>query len=367
MADDTQQVTDASVDAGQVDQGTDTGTGDDQQRQLSRREMLSEALNASDGEGERTPAQAAAEQRARDESGKFTKGVKAQVGNQQSAQRQTQQQQAAPQRAARPQSWKKEYEEHWGRLDPQLQAYIAEREGQFAEGVSAYKQEWDRVKPILDVIAPFQKFWDQHNVQPHQWIQSLGNAHQALVMGNPQQKVAAIMRLAQSSGIHPQMLVAAMTGQQMPPGTMQDPTIQALARGFGQVRNEVTALRSQQEQQVAARIASEVDAFGKDRPHFNEVRATMGDLIEKGVAQDLQTAYDIALRMPQHDNIRQAIEQERAASEQRTRIQQAQRAKAQAVSPRSATPANAAKNTPQSGSRREQLSSAFDEVAGGRV
>jgi len=35
----------------------------------------------------------------------------------------------------RPSSWKKDYEESWGKLDPTLQDYIAQREADFAKGV----------------------------------------------------------------------------------------------------------------------------------------------------------------------------------------------------------------------------------------
>ena len=43
----------------------------------------------------------------------------------------------------RPSSWKKDYEEHWGQLDPALQDYIGQREADYAKGVSTYKNQWD--------------------------------------------------------------------------------------------------------------------------------------------------------------------------------------------------------------------------------
>ena len=54
----------------------------------------------------------------------------------------------------RPSSWKKDYEESWGKLDPTLQDYIAQRESDFAKGVSTYKSQWDQACLLYTSPSP---------------------------------------------------------------------------------------------------------------------------------------------------------------------------------------------------------------------
>ena len=102
---------------------------------------------------------------------------------------------AAPQvRPKPPSSWKKDYHPDWDALaegkplTPEralaLLNYNLEREGQFASGVSTYKAEVDRLKPLADAIAPFLPALQQHNIDPGQWINNLGRAHECLLQAH---------------------------------------------------------------------------------------------------------------------------------------------------------------------------------------
>ena len=114
----------------------------------------------------------------------------------------------------RPSSWKKDYEESWGKLDPTLQDYIAQRESDFAKGVSTYKAQWDQAQPILSSIEKFAPVLQQNGVDPAQWINSLGTAHQTLVFGNPDQKLQMFAQLANDYGVD---LNGLLGGQQASP------------------------------------------------------------------------------------------------------------------------------------------------------
>ena len=86
--------------------------------------------------------------RPRDESGKFTKTQPdADVKEIEALEAQDEEKPAVK---PRPSSWKKDYEEHWGKLDPQLQDYIQQREADYAKGVSTYKNQWDQAAPIME-------------------------------------------------------------------------------------------------------------------------------------------------------------------------------------------------------------------------
>src|SRR3990167_7085981 len=102
--------------------------------------------------------------------------------------------QAAPSkpRPARPSSWKKEYWEHWDKLDPALAEYLHTRESQYASGVSTYKAEAEAAKPLMEAMQQFIPELKQHNIEPTRWITELGHVHRMLALGTPAQKLQTL-------------------------------------------------------------------------------------------------------------------------------------------------------------------------------
>jgi predicted metal-dependent TIM-barrel fold hydrolase len=86
---------------------------------------------------------------------------------------------------------------------------------------------------------------------------------------------------------------------------------------------------------------NEIQRFSSDadkHPHFEAVREQMAQLLENGLANDLETAYAKAVRL--NDEVWQS-EQNRLlqnATKQATQAQRVAKAKAAAVSPKSVTP-----------------------------
>jgi hypothetical protein len=96
-----------------------------------------------------------------------------------------------PKKIARPSSWKKD---HWEAFDglaatnPALAEYINQREGEYAKGVSTYKSEWEKAKPLLDAIAPYQHDLQRFGLDAGKQFQTYFEIHKALALGNEQQK-----------------------------------------------------------------------------------------------------------------------------------------------------------------------------------
>ena len=106
--------------------------------------------------------------------------------------------------------------------------------------------------------------------------------------------------------------------------------------------------------------------------HFDSVRETMSGLLSAGLAQDLQSAYDAALALPQHSDLRQAMQQQQREEEERKKAAGAaaiaSRARGKVISTKSATPSGAMVNNGAKKDRRAILAEAFDSVIGdGRV
>ena len=308
--------------------------------------------------------------RLRDEKGRFTEGkaepkaeVKAEVKLPAAAPTATQPEVVRP---ARPSSWKKDYWEHWDKLDPAVAAYINQREGEYAKGVSTYKQEWDAAKPLIDAVAPFLPTLEQHGIKADQWITNLGRAHHALAMGDGQTKLQMFAKLAQDYGIPLQALYDQNAAQQYVQQTIQQPRPAPQQADIATlVKQELSAARTQDaiEQFEAAKDGAGNPLY----PHFQTVKSDMALLLDAGKAQDLKSAYSMALRL--HDDLFAAEQEAKSKATEAARLEASRKAvaaaKGSAVSVKSATPASAGA-APRKGIR-GTLEDAFDQHMTGRV
>ena len=258
-------------------------------------------------------------------------------------------------------TWRKEYLPLQEKLDrgesltaeeaKKLAAYNVEREKQYTSGISTYKGEAAQAKQYVDAMQEFLPILQQHNINPSQWIQNLGRAHQTLAMGRPEQKLQMFAKLAQDYGIPLGAITQSQNGQVDPVSLQLMQEIQNLKQGL----TGITSWRQQQEEQLLAReVAKFSDA--SQYPHFEQVRETMIQLLESGVAQDPDEAYRKAVRLD--DSIQPAAPTPQPAQNtQRVAVGKAKAAAGQVKSaaPRSTTnPAMAAKD------RRSALAASFE-------
>ena len=337
--------------------------------QNTLREAYAEAITSQETPVEETPVVEAptvetaaveetAEQkaeRARDESGKFVKQDKSDKPEKprvDTAPAKAPIEAQVTQRPPRPSSWKKDYEKDWETLNPRLAAYIDQREKEYAKGVSTYKQEWDRAKPVLDALTPYQEHMQKFGIRPEQLVQNLAAAHQALAMGSPQEKLQRFAKLAQDYGVDLRALMPRQP-QMGPDGRPIPPSPQAqigaiLQQQIAPIRQELQQFKRAQIAAQQAQISSEIERFKQHEghEHFEELKETMASLLDKGIVQDLESAYSTAIRMPQHDDIWSAMQESKRKADEARRAQEAQRAvqsaKSKAVSLKSSSPGAAA-------------------------
>ena len=309
---------------------------------------------------EETTSQEASESpkssRARDESGKFTKTQP--EADTQEIEAIEQEAEEKPTVKPRPSSWKKDYEEDWGKLDPRIQDYIQQREADYAKGVSTYKNQWDSAAPILESLRQFQPLLQQYGVAPQQWITQLGNAHAQLVTGSPQQKMAIFQQLANDYGVN----LGSLGGYENP-GFDQ---FSQITQELNQIKNQWGSFQAQQEAMEQTQLRSEIDSFKADKPYFEEVRETMAGLLQNGMADDLQSAYDKAVRL--NDDVFQRVSAEQAKNSEAARQEKVAQAKAKVLSPKSTTPtASTTKGGNAASSLRESLLNAFEANSSGLI
>lgn len=272
----------------------------------------------------------------------------------------------------RPTTWKKDYWGDWDALastNPKLAEYINQREGEYAKGVSTYKQEWDNAKPILDAIQPFQAELQQHGIAPERWIQNLGAAHRTLALGQPHDKMSMMQKMLADYQIPAQL---AVQGQD---GTWQLLAAQPQAQRPAEPQfrpQDIQKLVQQELQSVTVnqKLQDFLGQVEEKYPHYETVRDTMVGLLQAGLAQDYTDAYEAALRHPRHAEIFDAMQlQQREADAAKAReVQQAtvKRARSNVVSVASSTPSGTMSATGDK-SLRDQLTENVRAAFGGRV
>lgn len=285
-----------------------------------------------------TPAEKA--DRVRDEAGRFAAKAVAPVAE-------------VPVAKAPPSSWKKDYWDHWGKLDPNIQDYLHQREAEAAKGVSTYKQQYDQAAPFYQAVQPFIPHLQQRGIAPDRWLADLGQVDRILSTGTPEQKGQLIARMAAANGVDLQGLI----------GGQANPQFGHIAQTVNTLQQRIQQFETQQQQAEQTRLQETITSFSADKPHFDAVRGTMGQLLQSGVASDLQTAYDKAIRL--HDDIWQQEQASQASSANR----QAEllKKKAAASSPKSASPTGAQAAGNGKKGLRDTLSEAFDNAVSGRV
>jgi hypothetical protein len=281
---------------------------------------------------------------------------------------------AVAEEVKRPTTWKKEYVEIWDKMEKGEQLnkedfvkfaeYANQREAEYKKGVSAYKAEADNARQLTEAIGPFVPELQKHGIHPVAWIQNLGRAHYTLANGTYEQKLQAFNRLAQDYGIQ-----LNSDSLQMPEQAYVDPYQQQLMQQLQATQQQVQQLSAIREQEENARLMTEIERVSSNKerfPHFDMVREDMAQLLERGIAQDLETAYAKAVRI---NDEAYKLDQDRllkSAGTQASKAQQVAKAKATAVSPKSVTPSGQVAKT-DAKDRRSLLMANLADAEGGRV
>lgn len=219
---------------------------------------------------------------------------------------------------AAPSSWKPDVAAKWAELPAEIKAEVNRREAEYHKGIEQYKpyaqlgQEYERVlTPNMDMIR-------QQGVQPAQALEYLFNAHRTLTYGTPDQKRDAIARIARDCQIDLQGIA---------PAAPVDPQVQQLMQQNQQLQRFQHETVQQQNQFVLNQIQEFAQAPGHE--HFETVKQDMSAMLQSGIAQDLQTAYDKAVWA--RPDLRQSlVEKERTEAEKRA-AETARRSKAKSA------------------------------------
>jgi hypothetical protein len=184
-----------------------------------------------------------------------------------------------------PKSWKREMHDHWGKIDPNAQSYIIEREKQLLDGFQSFR-------PVQDALNPHLDFLRQLNITPHHAVDALLRAHRRLTEGTIEQRRTAYQEL----GKNLQLLEQAAASQD--PAQPIDPNVQVLQQKLSTIEQGLEAERNARIEAIRQENMKLVNAFAADtkaHPYFEEVAEDMQLFIRQGLS--LQEAYDKAVRV----------------------------------------------------------------------
>jgi len=149
------------------------------------------------------------------------------------------------------------------------------------------------------------------------------------------------------------------------PGVPQggvDPLVYQLQNELNNVRGEVMGWKQAQEMQQNQQLLGEINQFSLKAEHFEDARPTMIQLLQSGLAETLEEAYDKAIRLNPDlfEQVSKAQQAEIAGKQAREANKAAKAARAAAVSVRSATPG--VNTAPKGGDRRAILEEQFADL-----
>ena len=310
-----------------------------------RRAMLEQGFEAAE-KGE--PIEAAI---GRDEQGRFASRT---------AERAEPAQEAEPPVWRRPPaSWRKDFHDVWQKADPKMQEYAWQREEQMRAGVEPLLAKAQFADTMQEAIEPYLPTIQGMGLTPEKAVSALMQADYTLRTAPAQQKMQLFAQLAQSYGIN---LGAMGANPQAAPQNSVDPLVWQLQNELNNVRGEVMGWKQQQEMQQNQQLLGEINQFSLKADHFEEVRPTMIQLLQSGMAETLEQAYDKAIRLNPDlfEQVSKAQQAEQAAKQAKEYNRAAKAARAAAVSVRSATPS--ANTAPKAANRRALLEEAFSET-----
>ena len=256
-----------------------------------------------------------------------------------------------------PASWKKDYHEVWQGADDRLKEYAFQREEQMKAGIEPLKSKAQYADQMQEVIAPYMQTITGLGIDAPKAVKALMEADHILRTSQPHEKQQYFARLAQSYGIN--LNDVGGLQQQAP----VDPQFYALQNELNSVRGEVQNWKQQQEQQQNQVLLGEINQFSQKAEHFEEARPVMIQLLQSGVATNLQDAYDKAIRLDQglFETVHQNQQVQADAAKRAGADRAAKAARAAAVSVRGSTPGAATQSKAQD--RRALLAEQFESMS----
>jgi hypothetical protein len=179
-------------------------------------------------------------------------------------------------------------------MPPAIQKWTMDRERQYAKGLQGNANAASFGMTIANAIKPYQWMLEAKGVPPAQLVKEAMQFHAILSSGSPVEKASMLVRAAQHYGIDPRILLEGNGGEGVP---QPHPEVANLKQQLQAMQQYLRGNMQQQVTQEASQAWTAVDRFAQDPqfPHAEQLLNEMADLLERGFAHDLPSAYQKAL------------------------------------------------------------------------
>lgn len=267
-----------------------------------------------------------------------------------------------------PQSWKPAMREKFAGLPPEVQQEVIRRERETAMALQKAAEEAKSSGPLRELMAPYESAIRAQGVEPRQYMQNVLQSAHVIYNGPPEARANALADVIMSAGIPPELLdralVARMQGGQAPQAQQaqqfRDPRLDSLLA-------QVQTAQQAREQQTQTEAAQQMSEFIEKHEFGADVAPQVADILDVWAKQgktsitesDLDRAYTLACQM--NPDVSAAFEQRKAAEAAQKAMASTSRSRLAASSVRSQPTAAPAA---QPAGRRAVLEAKFDELDG---
>jgi len=232
-----------------------------------------------------------------------------------------------------PAHWSNDFKDSFNALPPEAREVFLQRykdmEGDYTRKTQEVADIRRRASALDEVMQPFRDEFARAGLDDIGAVRQLLGAHKFL-RESPGQ---AIAWLAQNYGVSTDALGATEQADD----DFADPQVKQLRDQVSQLQGYLQNQAQQQQQAAVADTQLQIDNFAQAtredgslaHPHFDAVRTTMGGLIQSGVAQDMDSAYEMAVYASPElrgSLIDQQAEKVTAAKKQQENVRKAKRA-----------------------------------------
>jgi len=154
-------------------------------------------------------------------------------------------------------------------------------------GIDALKNKAEIADSFIGAITPHAEYLKALEVAPEDFISSMLSAEKTLRLGNEQQKINMLQRLAHDY----QIPLDKLTEVQF------DPNLARLQQELEYRDRYINNLTRAQQANETTRAESYIVEWAQDKEYFNELREPMANLLNAGMATGLDDAYNKAMRL----------------------------------------------------------------------
>ncbi len=191
-----------------------------------------------------------------------------------------------------PQSWTPSAREKWATLDPEIKAEVIRREEASANGVRQIQEKFAPMQGFVEQMRPVAAEAQAVGSDPVTYIHNMAMSERTLRTADMPTKFNELLRIADQYGIPLRDVINKSVGQEV----LKAPQQQQMQLP-PELQQELAAIRQWRQESERGQANQIVTQFGSDKEFINDVRNVMADLIERGMAADLPTAYDQACWM----------------------------------------------------------------------